>query len=1023
MKFAGRISFEQRDLWIDAEPHVMQKIRNLFPRGQNMYVSGQYTHKQLRVPLTRDSARDLVWICERFPLEFEDGLEAKVRALSDDYEAIRSAVSTADADPEWKVTEGALTPSIPLFEHQIKFVNMARKMKKMLLADALGTGKAQPVTEPVLTPTGWIPIGNIKTGDYVIGRNGNKTRVVGVYPQGLKPIYKVTLTDRTFTFCCGEHLWSYATPDSRNRHPGKLFTSNILDIKEKQDKTPKLHKFFLPPNEVVNFEKKETEIDPYLLGVLLGDGCISCGFVMFSSADQEIIDSVSARIPPNTVVRYTGHMYDYAIRKTEVYRHPLIASLNALGLMGTKSHTKFVPDPYLFTDYESRLLLLQGLMDTDGCAERTGVSFATSSVDLASAVEFLVHSFGGVTTRSIKHIKGYRDSYRLWINVPCGFPIFRLKRKADKMRTVAKYVPTRAIDTVESAGESECVCIKVESEDGLYLTRDFIVTHNTFSNLGVLAYPDARPALIVCPTHLCIQWQKESQRLYPGTTSQILYGYTPSEITPVDFAITSYNRVPKWIESLMKFNPQAVVLDEVHELRKTDTEKRRATVMLTAKSTYSLGASGTPIFNYGEEIFSVLDAINPGCLGEEPEWRQEWCNWGKVTEPAILGNYLKTQGLMLRRTTDDLGFLFGKTSRHVITLDADLKSLEAIKDVAKQLALSIFTGSLDKASEAERELDWKLRMATGVAKARSVAEFVKMVCAQGEKVLLSAWHRNVHDILLKELKDLNPVMYTGTESPKQKDAAKQKFVEDDSCQVFILSARSGAGLDGLQHVCRTVVHGELDWSPHVHDQINMRCDRLGQTKHVQAYYLTIPDGSDPFIMSILNVKRSQADGIVDEKVDVDILDLQQNSGRIREMAAAYLKSINEEVPIPVEETGLLKEVADVLRHVRVPSTMESQLQEALWAHLPGTLSAVVEREVKVGKRSRLDFLVSRDGERIAIECKRDAMDRQSVYKQVRRYAEEANVSAVVLFAPWFGIASFKVDGIPVVIVDYSKAGV
>lgn len=686
----GRIThgLSPNQVVLDAEPHVMAKVRQLFNNPQNLYEAGTYTHKKLILNLTMDVARDLVWVCGRFPLEFATPeLQDEITKKASEYDAILRAVATADADPEWHVTEGILEPAVSLFDHQIKFVNMARKMRKMLLADALGTGK-------------------------------------------------------------------------------------------------------------------------------------------------------------------------------------------------------------------------------------------------------------------------------------------------------------------------------------------------TFSALGTLAYPDARPALIVCPPNLCLQWEREAQRLYPGIQTRILYGYKAHKLDALDVTITSYNRLQYWYDELKAIAPKTVIFDEAHELRHKDTAKRDVSRLMSERVEYCFGLSGTPIFNYGDEIHSVLDAVKPNCLGNYSAWAGEWCTWGKVNEPAILGNYLKSQGLLLRRTTEDLNFQFGKPSRHVVTLDSDLKALGDIKNIAKQLALSILTGSLNGASEAEREFDWKLRMATGVAKAKAAAEFVKMLCQQGEKVLLAAWHREVYDILMKELVEFNPVMYTGTESATKKDASVRRFIEDDACQVFIISLRSGAGLDGLQHVCKTAVFAELDWSPHVHDQVLMRLDRMGQTKHVQAYYLTVPDGSDPFIMNILNVKRSQHDGIVDEKEGLDILNSQQDAGRIREMATAYLKNMGEEIPVAVEETGLLARVASALRTVRVPNTMESHLQEALLEYLPSALPGdIVEREVRVGKRSRLDFLVTSGSERVAIECKRDALKRADVYKQVRKYAQEANITSLVLFAPWFGISSFAVDGIPVVVVDFSKAGI
>ena len=290
-------------------------------------------------------------------------------------------------------------------------------------------------------------------------------------------------------------------------------------------------------------------------------------------------------------------------------------------------------------------------------------------------------------------------------------------------------------------------------------------------------------------------------------------------------------------------------------------------------------------------------------------------------------------------------------------------------------------------------------------------------------MVLIGWHRDVYEVWLKELSALNPVMVTGSEDPPEKAASKKRFIEDDDCKVLILSLKSAAGIDGLQYVCSTVVFGELDWSPHVMDQGVTRVYRDGQVRHSQAYFLTVNDGADPFMLSVLNLKRSQHDGLVEGKdCEATILEGGYDGSRVRDMAAAYLRSIGEEVPVAVKETGLLADVAAALRRLRVPVSTEEEMQCALWSVLPKMLAdAHVAREVKVGKRSRLDFMVTRGEEKIGIECKIDSTGKKEVYRQVRRYANEAGVTALALFAPWGGVPGFVVDGVPVVVVDYSGA--
>lgn len=554
------------------------------------------------------------------------------------------------------------------------------------------------------------------------------------------------------------------------------------------------------------------------------------------------------------------------------------------------------------------------------------------------------------------------------------------------------------------------------------LLADKMGLGKTPAAISTVCEPASRPALVVVPPHLCSQWEREFKRFMPGASTHIIRGFKKYDLPKVDVLITSYNRLKPWQDVLLspdqKFN--TLILDEVHELRHTNTGKRELCQIISERVNNCVGLSGTPIFNHGSEIWSVLDVIKPGCLGDQQDFMSEWCSWEKVREPSVLNHHLKTQGLMLRRTADDVGLKFGDASKHVYTLDSDLDKLHEIQNVAKMLALSVLSGRIGEDSEASREFDWKLRHATGVAKARPVAEFVKMICDQGDKVVLAGWHRDVYEIWLKELSHLNPVMYTGSETVAQKDKAVKEFVEGNA-QVFIISLRSGAGLDGLQRACSTVVFGELDWSPHVMDQVVARLDRDGQTKHVQAFYLTIADGADPFMVEVIAKKRDQHDGVIEGKDAKGEILGYDNGGRerIRNMAAAYLKSIGEPIPEPVEEIGLLGDVAKALRSMKVPVNTEEEMQRTVHALLPKVMpsDAKIEREVKITKRSRLDFLITRGSERVAIECKTEQTQRAEVYRQVRRYVEEGGITSIVLFAPWHGIASFKVDGTPVIVID------
>ena len=188
--------------------------------------------------------------------------------------------------------------------------------------------------------------------------------------------------------------------------------------------------------------------------------------------------------------------------------------------------------------------------------------------------------------------------------------------------------------------------------------------------------------------------------------------------------------------------------------------------------------------------------------------------------------------------------------------------MDGIAEAAHRLALRTIAGNFVERGQAARELDLMVRHATGVAKAVGVAAYARILLEAQVPVMLMGWHRDVYAVWLDLLADFNPVMYTGSESPTQKNESQRKFMAGET-NLFIMSLRSGAGVDGLQGRCSTVIFGELDWSPKIHEQVIGRLDREGQTEQVTAIYLNSQDGSDPPMVDLLGVKASQSSGIVD----------------------------------------------------------------------------------------------------------------------------------------------------------------
>ena len=290
-------------------------------------------------------------------------------------------------------------------------------------------------------------------------------------------------------------------------------------------------------------------------------------------------------------------------------------------------------------------------------------------------------------------------------------------------------------------------------------------------------------------------------------------------------------------------------------------------------------------------MHNVMQFIDETVLGPYADFEREWTdNHGRIPDPKALGTYLREQHVLLRRLKSDVGQELPKVSRIVEYVDYDAKTVQSIEALAHSLAIRASTGAFVERGQAARELDMMVRQATGLSKARAVAQFVRLLVEAGESVLLLGWHRAVYDIWLEELKDYQPAMYTGSETAAQKHREKQRFLSGDT-PIQIMSLRSGAGIDDLQHRCSVAVFGELDWSPGIHQQVIWRLDREGQLYPVTAFFLVCAEGSDPPIMDVLGIKASEATQIVDPHLGVQKTD--DDTTNLRKLVERYLSKAKQ----------------------------------------------------------------------------------------------------------------------------------
>ena len=361
----------------------------------------------------------------------------------------------------------------------------------VVITGETGNGKSLILDEPVLTPTGWRPIGTIRVGDEVVAVDGGSTIVTGVFPQGVRKICRVTFNDGVVVRCDWDHLWAVASDlDLWKGNDWRVLTTRqIADTVNASGRK----RWRVPLVSAVQHPVADLPIDPYILGVLIGDGSLTTAGVRFDNADEPLIDEVTRRLPAglrliSTSTRSRARKCTISVDAIGRTLNPMSAAITTLGLR-QRAENKFIPASYFIASVEQRLDLLRGLLDTDGFVSRAGeVQFYSSSERLAGDVGNLVRSLGG-SVRIVSKIPSYvykgekREGlrhYQVTIALPVEFErsAFLIPRKADRLKP-RKVPPQRKIVSIEEAGEAECVCIAVDHPSHLYVTTGYTVTHNT----------------------------------------------------------------------------------------------------------------------------------------------------------------------------------------------------------------------------------------------------------------------------------------------------------------------------------------------------------------------------------------------------------------------------------------------------------------------------------------------------------------------------------------------------------------
>ncbi|UCR74618.1 helicase superfamily 1/2/ATP-binding domain-containing protein [Serratia phage BUCT660] len=502
------------------------------------------------------------------------------------------------------------------------------RLRGYTLAMGTGTGKAQVLSSLIKVPGGWKRMGDIKVGDPVIAQDGTVTNVTGVHPQGVTRVYRVIFADGRYTDVNPEHLW-----EIRYRADKGSLLLTTEEIKERLERGTSISRRMAVPLAIPEDSPDiDLPIDPYILGVILGDGHIGEKAVTVSKYDKFIWDKVSSRLPNDLVISELPSSRGLTfsiICKDGVNENSLMWRLRDLGLAGKNAVDKFVPEIYLNGSIKQRLELLQGLMDTDGTVDLNSpcVSYSSSSENLAKSVQYLVRSLGGIARISTKVptyvYKGEKKTgalhYRVNIRIKKASELFTLPRKLQRAELSNQYSEhlSLRVEKIIEIGMEETQCISISHPRRLYVTDDFIVTHNTYTSLALSQMLGSDFTIIITLKRAVYRvWEKSMKEDFRNPPKYWIYDRDKElKGNPPPFLIFHVEDLRYFKEIASKFRGKKVtlILDESHTLN--EETSGRNNIMYEAwkiiEPMSTIWASATPLKAYGTEAITMLRTIDP----------------------------------------------------------------------------------------------------------------------------------------------------------------------------------------------------------------------------------------------------------------------------------------------------------------------------------------------------------------------------------------------------------------------------
>jgi hypothetical protein len=816
-----------------------------------------------------------------------------------------------------------------LYKHQETGIKFLLSRNGCILADDMGLGKGLITSTLAITPTGTKRFGDLKVGDKIIGSNGNPCNIIGVYPQGVKDTYKITFNDGYSIITDGSHLWTVSScnygENSKNRENRyiTISTEQMLDenlvLEQKgtgwNEKRPYKFKTFykqkngnskwqIPIVKPIEFENNDVlPIEPYLLGLVLGDGYFTKSSTIKISVHKDDFEELFKGILLTENNPYNN------IRIGYINYH--IDDIKNLGLANTHSDTKFIPTTYKYSSIENRLAILQGLMDTDGHCMKSkngkfnGTEYSTTSEKLANDVAEIVHSLGGIVRKKSKIGKYKKEDgtiveckkvYRLNIKLPSDFNPFRLKRKADRYNPPKKYKIGRYIKNIEPYGQDETVCIAVDAPDKLYVTEHAIVTHNTNQTIIAALETGLEKILVVCPTSAKINWQREINVFCKDTTIIDGKKFKTAKFTIINFDILKNfhtlvdgRKINTYegeiIRDLANTNFDLIIIDEAHNVKNPNSIRGKILLELATKynvkKTWLL--TGTPVANRPMDFFNLLKIIKSPIADNWQHYALRYCDAKKMFKTLKNGTRKK---ILITDGASNLEELSQRTKNYILrrlkedTLDMPEKIITPMYyqlDVQsayeyKQLWDEYIS---KKELQGKKEVNLQKELVELILLRKFIAEkaipytieIVENAIEMDKKVIVFTSFNDEQNILIEHFGKL-AVCHNGSMTTKEKQNSVDSFQNNPKVKVFIGNIKS-AGVAITLTEATVVVFNSFDWVPGNNEQAEDRSFRLGQKNNVNIYYQLFDDTISIKMWDILKNKKEIISTIISDGKKTD----------------------------------------------------------------------------------------------------------------------------------------------------------